>query len=61
MNNFEKIRQETATIERMAKMFCSTSWDGSGHVFSKHAARYFDSEEEALRAEINWLMKQCEK
>lgn len=33
MNNFEKIRQETETIEGMAKMFCSTSWDGNGHVF----------------------------
>ena len=58
MNNFDKIRMETETIEGMARMFCSVSWDGNGHVFSKHAAKYFDSEEEAIQAEIDWLKQE---
>lgn len=55
MNNFDKIREQTATIEGMAKLFLSYDWEGKGHVFSKHAVRYFDSEEKAIQAEINWL------
>lgn len=60
MNNFDKIRTETATIEGMAKMFLSSDWEGNGHYFSKHAARYFDSEEEAIQAEIKWLQQESE-
>lgn len=59
MNNFDKIRMETGTIEGMAKMFLSSDWEGKGHIFSKHAAKYFDSEEAAMQAEIDWLMKEC--
>lgn len=59
MNNFDRIRENTKTIEGMAKMFCSADWEGEGHVFSQHAARYFDSEEKAIQAEVDWLMKEC--
>lgn len=55
MNNFDKIRSETASLEGMAKLFCSASWEGTGKVFSTHAAKYMDSMEEAIQAEINWL------
>lgn len=58
MNNFDKIRMNTETIEGMAKMFCSSDWEGKGKVFSKHAARYFDYEEEAIQAEIKWLKQE---
>lgn len=27
MNNFDRIRKETETIEGMAKMFCSSDWE----------------------------------
>lgn len=58
MNNFDKIRKETETIEGMAKMFLSSDWEGKGKVFSEHKARYFDSEEEAIQAEIKWLQQE---
>ena len=38
-----RIRENTKTIEGMAKMFCSADWEGEGHVFSQYAARYFYS------------------
>ncbi len=57
MNNFEKIRIETATIEGMAKLFLSSDWEGKGKTFSEHAAQYFKSEEEAIKAEIKWLQQ----
>lgn len=60
MNNFDRIRKETETIEGMAKTFCSSDWEGKGHVFSKHAGRYLDSEEEAIAAEIDWLKQESE-
>ncbi len=60
MNNFDKIRKETATMEGMAKLFLSYDWEGKGKVFSKHAARYFYSEEEAIQSEIKWLQQQME-
>lgn len=60
MNNFDKIRMETETIEGMAKMFCSSDWEGKGHVFSEHTGRYFDSEKEAVAAEIEWLKQESE-
>jgi len=58
MNNFNRIRKETETIEGMAKMFCSLDFEGKGHSFSKHAAKYFDSEEEAIQAEVEWLKQE---
>lgn len=60
MNNFDKIRAKTATMEGMAEMFISSDWEGKGHYFSEHAARHFDSEEEAIQAEIKWLNQECE-
>lgn len=47
-------------MEGMAKTFCSSDWEGKGHVFSKHAGRYLDSEEEAIAAEIEWLKQESE-
>ncbi len=58
MNNFEKLRNETSSIEGMAKLFCSFSWDGSGRVFSLHAGKYMENMDEAIRAEVNWLSKE---
>lgn len=55
MNNFEKLRNETASMEGMARLFCSSSWEGTGRVFSTHAARYLDSMDEAIQAEVKWL------
>ena len=55
MNNFEKLRNETSSIEGMAKLFCTSSWDGSGRVFSLHAGKYMDNMDEAIQAEVNWL------
>lgn len=42
-------------------MFCSPSWEGNGHVFSKHAAKYCGSMEEAIKAEIDWLKRESEE
>lgn len=58
MTNFDKLREQTATIEGMAKLFLSYDWEGKGKVFSKHAARYFDYVEEAIQAETKWLQQQ---
>lgn len=58
MNNFERLRNETSSIEGMAKLFCSSSWEGTGRVFSIHAGKYMDSTDEAIQAEINWLSKE---
>jgi len=58
INNFEKLRIETASMEGMAKMFCSSSWEGTGRVFSIHAGKYMDSMDEAIQAEVNWLSKE---
>ena len=58
MNNFDKIRTETATMEGMAKTFISSDWESKGYYFSKHAARYFDSEKEVNQAEIKWLQQE---
>lgn len=55
MNNFEKLRNETSTIEGMAKLFCSPSCDGIGRVFSVHTGKYMNNMEEAIKAEVNWL------
>ena len=55
MNNFEKLRNETVSIEGMARLFCSSSWEGTGRVFSTHTARYLDSMDEAIQAEVKWL------
>lgn len=60
MNNFDRIRTETSTMEGMAEMFISSDWEGKGHYFSKHKARYFDSKAEAIQAEIKWLQQQSE-
>ena len=58
MNNFEKLRNETSSIEGMAKLFCSSNWEGTGRVFSAHACKYLDNMDEAIQAEINWLSKE---
>lgn len=58
MNNFEMLRSKTETLEGMAEMFCSPSWEGNGRVFSKHAAKYCDSMEIAVQAEIKWLKQE---
>lgn len=58
MNNFEKLRNETSSMEGMAKLFCSPSWEGTGRVFSTHAGKYLDNMDEAVQAEINWLSKE---
>lgn len=60
MNNFDKIREETTTVEGMAEKFISSDWEGKGHYFSEHAARYFDSKEDAIQAEIKWLQQESE-
>lgn len=60
MNNFDKIREETATMEGMAEMFISSDWEGKGHYFSEHAAGYCDSKEEAIQSEIKWLQQENE-
>lgn len=58
MNNFDKIREETATMEGMAEMFISSDWEGKGHYFSEHTAQYFDSKEDAIQAEIKWFQQE---
>lgn len=58
MNNFDEIRTKTATMEGMAKMFISSDWEGNGHYFSEHAAKYFDSKEDAIQAETKWLQQE---
>ena len=58
MNNFDKLRNETSSMEGMAKLFCSSSWEGTGRVFSTHAGKYLDNMDEAIQAEINWLSKE---
>lgn len=58
MNNFENLRNKTSSLEGMAKLFCSSSWEGTGKVFSTHTARYMDNEEEAIQAEIKWLLSE---
>lgn len=60
MNNFDKIRTETSTIEGMAETFISSDWEGRGHYFSKHGAKYFDSKEGAIQAEVEWLQQESE-
>ncbi len=60
MNNFDKIRMETATIEGMAELFISCDWQGKGHYYSEHAARYCDSKKEAIQEEIKWLKQESE-
>lgn len=55
MNNFEKLRNDTASMEGMAKLFCSSSWEGTGRVFSTHAGKYLDNMEEAIQVEVKWL------
>lgn len=60
MNNFERLRSETSYIEGMARLFCSSSWEGTGRVFSTHAARYLDSMDEAIQAEVKWLETEAE-
>lgn len=59
MNNFEKIRKETETMEGMAKLFCSHDWEANGRVFSKHSGKYLNSMEEAIQEELKWLQEKC--
>lgn len=61
MNNFEKIRIETSTMDGMAKLFCSYSWSGTGKVFSQHAGKYLDNIDEAVQAEIKYLNKESKE
>ncbi len=60
MNNFDEIRTKTSTMEGMAEMFISPDWEGKWHYFSKHAARYCYSKEEAIQEEIKWLQRESE-
>jgi len=61
MNNFEKLRNETSSIEGMAKLFCSPGWEGTGRVFSTHAAKYLENMDDAIQAEVDWLKSETKE
>lgn len=52
MNNYDKIRSETASLKGMAKLFCSPSWEGNGRVFSAHAAKYMAAWKRRFRQKL---------